>query len=367
MSRYYAKLFKKPVGRRFDGTEAQARIFLQRELAPKVFGDSRAQAAADKAVGLTFGQLAEEWLADREARGHSPKAIMEDRAKLRNRLDRFSGRLVSELTALELTEAYAEWAKSASARTVRHHHAVIRAILNWGIKRYPDQFRNVAVKAFVPGLQAEVLVPPTGAQIGRMLTIAREWDRIAFDNIQSRELLVLLALGTGARRGELAALQWSDIDFDAKTISISKTIGETATGWAVKTPKTEKSRRVLPMWDDVAVPLKEQQSRQAGVTGLVIPGKYILGDNNGWNWVKPDKLTERIRTIARKAGVEVMHLHLLRHAFASFMIKNGTDVVTVSEMLGHSNVTTTLNIYAHSNEEAKRQALVGLPTFALPA
>jgi site-specific recombinase XerD len=49
------------------------------------------------------------------------------------------------------------------------------------------------------------------------------------------------------------------------------------------------------------------------------------------------------------------------------MIKNGTDVVTVSEMLGHSNVTTTLNIYAHSNEEAKRQALVGLPTFALPA
>jgi integrase len=125
--------------------------------------------------------------------------------------------------------------------------------------------------------------------------------------------------------------------------------------------------RSLPLWDDVVDLLKEQHRQQEICTGTAIRPVFILGDDSGLAPINPDYLTERFQTIAEKLGLDGVHLHSMRHAFASFLIESGVDVVTVSKLVGHSTITTTLNIYAHTNETAKRAAIVGLPKLALPA
>jgi len=109
--------------------------------------------------------------------------------------------------------------------------------------------------------------------------------------------------------------------------------------------------------------LRLQHARQLRL--CQVENGYVLGDGDGRSPLSLNKLSERVRTIATKAGIAGdVHLHSLRHAFGSYLIANGVDVVSVSEMLGHSKVTTTLNVYAHSNEEGYRKALAALPTFS---
>ena len=364
----YDPVARKPVGRVISArSEADARNYVLRTLIPELSSARTAAEVDGRVAGLTFGQLAEEWLEARKARGGSPKAIMEERAKIEGRIARFAGRPVAVLTAVELSEAYAEWGKQVSTRTVRHYHAIIRAVLNFGRKRYPGRLPvNVALDAFVPSLTETTQRIPSVDEIGRMLDVAGEWDRRG--KIQSRRLSLMLAFGTGARRGELCALRWSDVDVcDRPAISISKSYGQTSEGFTVKTTKTDKSRRRIPLLSpDLIEELRAQRDRQAA-WGTDVADGYVLGDGDGRDPLHPNKMSERFRTIAEKVGLEGVHLHSMRHAFGSFLIANGVDVVSVSEMMGHSKVTTTLNVYAQSNEEAHRKALAVLPTFSRPA
>jgi len=360
---------RKPIGRVIPAkSEADARNYVTRKLIPKMTAAREAAAVEDKVAALTFGQLAEEWLESRAASGGSPKAVMEERNKIEGRISRFAGRRVVDLTATELSEAYAAWAKEVSTRTVRHYHSIIRAVLNFGRKRYPGKFGpNVALDAFVPTLVAPQQRIPSVDEIGRMLDVAAEWD--AKGRIQSRRLSMMLAFGSGARRGELCALRWSDVDLDGEhpSISISKAYGQTEDGWAEKSTKTDKSRRRIPLAsDDLLDELRAQKARQEA-WGTFKGDAYVLGDGDGREPLAPDKMSVRFRFIANKAKVSKVHLHSMRHAFGSYLIANGVNVVAVSEMMGHARVTTTVDVYAHSNEEAYRKAVAVLPSFSRPA
>jgi len=229
---------RKPVGRVISAkSEADARNYVTRIMIPELSSARTAAAVGNKVAALTFGQLCEEWLEARAARGHSPKAILEDRAKIEGRIARFAGLPVTELTAVELSEGYAEWSREVSSRTVRHHHAIIRAVLNFGRKRYPGRLGpNVALDAFVPSLTETEQHIPSISEIEDMLDIAREWDEKLQGGIQSRQLSLMLAFGTGARRGELCALRWSDVELDSDhpSVSITKSYGQTADGWCCR-------------------------------------------------------------------------------------------------------------------------------------
>ena len=157
------------------------------------------------------------------------------------------------------------------------------------------------------------------------------------------------------------------LDLDGHpSIYITKSYGQTADGWAMKKTKTEKSRRRIPLWPDLIDELRSQHARQAG-WGTNVQDGYVLGDGDGRSPLDPDKMTERFRFIAKKAGTGNVHLHSMRHAFGSYLILRGVDIVSVSEMLGHSKVTTTLDVYAKSNQEAYRKAVASLPTFTRAA
>ena len=153
-----------------------------------------------------------------------------------------------------------------------------------------------------------------------------------------------LLLVTGMRVGELLALQLEDIDLNKREIHINKTkVGRT--GNSFNDPKTKAGNRYIPILLDKTVKRIQQLRRQDGnvtrLTGLLFQTK---NDNSlNYNNVRRDWLK-----ICKAANIEVKHIHTFRHTFATVLLAKGVPVLEVSRILGHSNATTTLNMYGHA-------------------
>ncbi|MCI2106983.1 MAG: site-specific integrase [Intestinimonas sp.] len=172
-----------------------------------------------------------------------------------------------------------------------------------------------------------------------------------------RALGIILCFYTGIRLGELCALKWGDIDFEAGTMSIMRTVsriknfqqGENKTRLLIGMPKSQNSIRKIPLPDfllKLSVKLKMQAEDEdcyvlSGTKTPIDPRTY-------------QKLYKKILVIA---GVKDRKFHAIRHTFATRALELGIDIKTLSEILGHSNVSITLNIYAHSLMDQKRIAI----------
>ena len=160
---------------------------------------------------------------------------------------------------------------------------------------------------------------------------------------------ILLALYTGIRIGEVCALKWEDIS--ANTIRIHKTIQriKTENGKTeimILPPKTDSSNREIPIPQAFlsAIAVRRQESG------------FVLVQYNG-KLVEPRLLQYRFAKAVETCGLENVHFHTLRHTFATRCIEAGVDVKTLSEILGHSDVKTTLNLYVHSSLELKQNCM----------
>ena len=192
---------------------------------------------------------------------------------------------------------------------------------------------------------------PTVEQVRDIIKAAEEKD-------PTLATLIRLAALTGGRRGELCALRWSDIDFDAGTLTISRSIYRTADGgWAEKGTKTHQAR---PMrFDPVAVEAlrghRTTVEARASDLQLEIPqDAFVFSDSpTGSEPLHPMLVTQRAAKVAKAAGVPT-HFHTLRHFHATQAIAGGFDPVTVGQRLGHANPAITLRVYAHAVEERDR-------------
>lgn len=160
---------------------------------------------------------------------------------------------------------------------------------------------------------------------------------------------ILLSLYTGLRIGEVCALKWED--FTENAIHISKTMQrlKNASGKTevmILTPKTSSSDRIIPI-PAALLPFIEKHRRKSG---------YILIRPNG-RYVEPRLMQNKFAECVKACGLDGAHFHTLRHTFATRCIESGMDVKTLSEILGHSNVKTTLNRYVHSSFELKKQSI----------
>lgn len=160
---------------------------------------------------------------------------------------------------------------------------------------------------------------------------------------------ILLALYTGIRIGELCALRWDD--FLENGIRIDKTMqrlksASEKTEVMILPPKTSSSDRVVPVMAAL-VPIIEKFRRTSG---------YVLTRPNG-KFTEPRLLQHRFAKCTEACGIENVHFHTLRHTFATRCIESGMDVKTLSEILGHSDVKTTLNKYVHSSLELKQSSI----------
>ncbi len=165
---------------------------------------------------------------------------------------------------------------------------------------------------------------------------------------------VLLSLYCGLRIGEICALSWDDLDMEHQIIHIRKTVSRIPdrdhpgkTMLVLVAPKTDASRRDVPICTWLLPVLKTYQKRQTG--------QYVLTAKE--HFLSPRTYDDRFHRLLERAGIEKINYHALRHTFATRCIETGMDVKSLSELLGHSNTAVTLNTYVHSSMERKRNHL----------
>ena len=168
--------------------------------------------------------------------------------------------------------------------------------------------------------------------------------------------LIYIAIATGARRGELLGLQWDAIDFDLGRIAIRQNLVEVSGEIIIDTPKTDGSRRVIAVGQDVLDILKELKDSQKVET------EWVFTTRSG-QYVYPSNIAGGFKTIRSLAGLSHIRFHDLRHTHATLLIGSGVDMKTVSSRIGHKDIRTTLNLYTHVLPENDRKAASLISSF----
>lgn len=169
--------------------------------------------------------------------------------------------------------------------------------------------------------------------------------------------LIMFAIDSGCRRGEIIGLKWSEIDFKTGKVNICRNAQYTAgKGTYISTPKNHKNR-VIYLNRPVLTVLAEWKRQQALLhfgQGIPLNGFCFTQDNG--EMMNPQAPTSYLARFGKKYNLPGIHPHALRHTMATLSIANGADIVSISEKLGHSEPSITLNVYSHANEEAQRRA-----------
>lgn len=170
--------------------------------------------------------------------------------------------------------------------------------------------------------------------------------------------LITLALDTGARRGEICGLKWSDIDFDNKTVLIDNSLKVVFGVVDEENPKNIYSKREIIVSDEcinILKSYKEWQDQYKNKRKNVwIDENRVFTSNNGTH-IHPDTCGDILKKIIKKYDLPEITFHELRHTNTSLLINSGANIKSVSKRLGHSNTSTTMNIYEHAFSSSKKE------------
>jgi len=163
--------------------------------------------------------------------------------------------------------------------------------------------------------------------------------------------LFYVALYTGMRRGALLGLRWKDVDLDLAQLSVSQTIQRiSGRGFVLQEPKTAKSRRAIALSPSVCILLRQRQAHQFEEKLLLgvscRDDDLVFARRDGWP-LDPSTITHAFGQIVKRAGLPHIRFHDLRHTHATLMLKQGIHPKIVSERLGHSNISISLDTYSH--------------------
>lgn len=238
-----------------------------------------------------------------------------------------------------------------SMSTIRDIMIVLKMIIKFGIKY--DMWLKLP--------PFEDVRYPTSASVNKKLKTLNKADykklvNYTKEHFTFRNLGVLIVLSTGMRIGEVCALTWRDIDTDNGVIHINRTIqriyvienGSRKTELILDAPKTKNSIREIPLSTDLLKLLKV-------ITKITNPDHFIL--TNEEKPTEPRTYRSYYKNLLQKLDIPDLNFHGLRHSFASSLIESKVDVKTVSVLLGHSNISTTLNLYVHPSDEQKKSAI----------
>lgn len=258
---------------------------------------------------------------------------------------------VDQLLALKRSGGY-------SPNTVRIIRAVLRRALHQA-EREGLVSRNVAALSTAPRVRGHE---------GRALSIEQAQRLLAEVSGTRHEALLTIMLAFGLRRGEALGLQWSALDWHAANLKVThgvKRVRDRVEGSQRRTRllvgelKTVRSRRTLFLTPQVIDLLHRHRLRQAEerlAVGEAWEDHGLMFPSEVGTPLDPDNVSHLFSRICRRAGLGHWHLHELRHSGASLMLAQGTDLYVVSEVLGHSSVAITKDVYGHLVEGQKRAA-----------
>lgn len=173
--------------------------------------------------------------------------------------------------------------------------------------------------------------------------------------------IIIFALDSGCRAGEIMGLKWSDIDFKTGKANICRNVQYTAeTGVYISTPKNHKSREIFINPQALAVLLEWRKEQMLFFFRLGIPQSGFCFTTDNGEIMKPGAFSAYLQRFGKRYKLPDIHPHTLRHTMASLSLTEGADPVSVSKKLGHCDPSVTMRIYAHSNEEGQRRANAAL-------
>ena len=258
-----------------------------------------------------------------------------------------------ELEARHLQMFYSEMLRKVKPNTVIHYHAIIHSALKYAVKT--DMLvQNVADKVDRPKKNSFQPVFLSAEEMQKMFEALRG---------TKLELPVLVAAFYGFRRGEVLGLKWDAIDFERGTISVIRTVTTiTVEGKQMEieqqSAKTKSSLRTLPLigsFREYFLQVKEAQELNKQVCGNCYNYEYdgfVFVDELGER-MRANYLTSAFPKFLEDHGLRRMRFHDLRHSCASLLLANGVPLKHIQEWLGHSDFTTTANIYAHLDYKSK--------------
>jgi integrase len=317
----------------------------RREVQDKLRGAYRdLDAGLDLATGRqTVVQYLTQWLSAAVKPSVKTKTYEGYESIVRVRLaPRIGRKALTRLTPLDIQALYTDLqAAGLSGRSVSHTHHVLhrafRQAVRWGVLA-----RNPCDGVTPPRPERREMRVLSQAEAGTLLDATRDHPAHG---------LYVLALTTGMRQGELLGLRWDDVDLDGAKLAVRQSLQRQREGGLVFIePKTARSRRTVLLSRLAVTALREHRRRQLAdrlATGPAWEDRGLVFANATGGPLDPSHQTHVFKDALRLAGLPAIRFHDLRHTAATLLLAQGVHPKVVSEMLGHTTITLTLDTYSH--------------------
>ena len=324
------------------------------EAAARALADTLPSARPPSTRGMTVSRyLCTRWLPTRQDRLRPTTAFRYEKMIDRYVLPRLGRVPLRSLTIAHLQDLYAQLRRSGrhdggplAPKTVLNVHQILRTALG-----------DAERAGLVPRNVARLMDPPCHG-VAPEQRCWNEHELRQFLHVAMAHRLgpaIWLTAMTGMRRGEVLGLRWTDIDLDAATLSIRRSVS--CTGYQVHTTptKTRTSRRAIDLDPHTVTVLRGWRQHQLGELGTVADDGTVFTRPDGQP-VHPHALSQTVDRLQRAAGVPAIRLHDLRHTHATLLLKHGIPLKVVSERLGHSTPAFTMAVYQHVLPGMQRDA-----------
>jgi integrase len=315
---------------------------------------------------MILGDLLQTWLFETVRIKVKPSSFEKYEGIYRNYLKNsgISGTKIYEIKSLQLQRFYNELYKNGkSGNSIKSLNKLLKTFLNYAVDEgYLMKNPCLGGKIIIPGvneIKHDEIEVFTDEEIHTLSSVMKD---------HRLNCLILIALGTGLRQGELLALKWSDIDMNNKTVTVNKTIKrvkifDTAEKFhneiVIQSPKTKSSNRTVPIPSNLIPVLKKhdlQQKQEKLKAGTSYNDNELIFATSTGNPISSKNLFNSYSCLLTKAKIPHKKFHALRHTYATKLFEKDEQLKTVSVLLGHSDISITANIYTHVMPEKKTNA-----------
>lgn len=311
---------------------------------------------------ITVKQYMDNWLYNIQINELKPKSFDRKETTLKHQIYEYIGNLqINNLSANDIQDMINKLiAKGLSYSTIKKAYNAVNGCFKLGVIK-GEIIKNPCLGVSLPKKIMNDAHNITFFNDAQIEQICKESTRKYGNgkNVYRLGQAITLLLYKGMRSGECLSLQWDDIDFEKRTIYVKKNVvlvknrnPESAVKnifYHQDSAKTASGKRIIYL-NNKALSALEELYKLNG------KNEYVMSNSNG-NIVNPRNLDRMFRNILTQCKIPLTGVHTLRHTFASMLFKKGIDVKTVSELLGHSDVSITYNTYIHLIKEQKQQAI----------
>jgi integrase len=333
------------------GTKKDAQKYLTAKLREKDLG------VFIEPASIAFSEYLDKWLLEsakprlREATLESYTGLL--RTHVRGRLGSLK---LSDIKPLDVQKLYNQMTESSlSPRTVRYVHTILKSAFSQAI-RWQMLSVNPCDVANLPRQKKTEMKALSPEQAKTFLNVSKSYKH---------GLIFAFALASGMRPEEYLALKWSDLDFERHTATVQRTLTwRKGGGWYFSEPKTARSRRTIPLPENLFMELKSHK-RQQSEAMLKLGQSYernnfVFATEDGTP-IRYGNLTKRyFHKILEKADLKGFRLYDLRHTTATLLLSEGVNPKIVSERLGHASIVLTLDTYSHILPDMQKEATIKL-------